>query len=1112
MEVSLGSDIGKDDILPYTDITIPLEDSIIFGHLSLEPGTQVYAKARVHNVVGLYSTVISDSVMISQPSKLVIHDGTSGIDRDVQNELNQLEGYWYYSGHCDVQKAEWSILDSTGAILQPFQLLPDTTGMFSNDELQLTNGFTYMNVIKITDGLNRTIEYSSDGVTVYIQPPTPGFVRDGQAEDINYQLANDLLSGNWDDFGDQTSADLTQLISHYEAAISNDVRFSSTRANVHSFVNTGLDTFVTFSSLNLTKKSVTYFITVRAYSVSGSYEEAYSNGIKVGYQAGIRGGAVTSTMFQHETERLSFSWSGFESDIGLRRFYVGIVSAGKSVTNESFPLEELSTFANNFDVFPLTDVNADTYFEAMDLTLLQGQSYHPVVVAIDDAGDCKAVTGGPVMVDTTPPLTSEAILLINGRVSSTFTYIDSSDTLCVEWRNITDPESGIKSFTVTVWEYQGCNGIGDDTQKVFLKSVIVSSETQVNFRDMNLASKQNYVVSIEALNHAGLSGFINEVYFRTDDSKPLEGTIKIGEDWLQKARYQSSKTTIRALVAIARSEESYTCPSQIQLLPKTEFNVGWYEESTCTDNCVTITNDFLRLKIGYNVAITTIDKGSISSDTITLRKGEYTAILNVASGSNTISSFFIGTSLQTVSTSLEPPIPNDFFSATNENDNATGNASNTTTSQNGTIGNVETPEIARNEEDIGVNGCGVSIIGEKQIKSRYWDGVFWCVDQNGRNKEWFRLDNDPTNSMNSLAIRLLGNESGTWDLDLLINGEKKAVLGGILLPQRARLYFQTATNNGYIYPKDPFDLFQSYVTITNVFIPTEEESMCQYGKGFFDQESDIQSVWLGISDNIDEAENIETFQNVKTFCQKCTDNCSIGCDEQCSFNSDFELFSFQISGLNLQEPVIEKSEDDVTVKNDTTYYVTAKVVNFAGDSIMSYSNGIMVDTTPPVCESVKCIDPAYSSDKETSFIGTNNRLGAYWSCGEDISELKEAAVSITSVDDGMTMYQEKSLGLETSADIELVNGTHFNDKGQYRFNLKITNVAGLSSMYFCDVKVLLTPPAIEKIELSTFFGAVTNNGSSVEWTEFNDRLGISWTNQDDDVQFYGNYYFLKNII
>ncbi|XP_021370398.1 uncharacterized protein LOC110461300 [Mizuhopecten yessoensis] len=1102
LEVSLSSDIGEEDILPYTDITTPLEGSIFFGHLSLEPGTQVYAKARVHNVVGLYSTVLSDSVMISQPAKLVIHDGIFGTDRDVQNELNKMDGKWYYSGYCDVQEAEWSILDSTGAILQPFQLLPDTTVMFYNDELQLINGITYMNVIRTTDGLNRTIEHSSDGITVNIQPPSPGFVRDGLEEDINYQLAHEHLSGNWDEFGDKTSTDLTQLISHYEAAISNDVRYESMRANVHPFVNTRLDTFITFSSLNLTKTSVTYFITVRAYSVSGSFEEAYSNGIKVGYQDGIRGGSVTSTMYQHETQRLSFSWSGFESDIGLRRFYVGIVSAGVSVTNESFPQEQLSTFANNFDVFPLTDVNADTFFEALDITLLHGQSYHPVVVAIDNAGACKAVTGESVLVDTTPPLTSEAILLINGRISSTFIYIDSSDTVCVEWKNITDSESDILSFIVTVWEYQGCNGNGDDSQKVLLKSVTVSSETQVNFRDMNLASKQNYVVSIETVNNAGLSGFTNQFYFRIDDSKPLEGTVKIGEDWFQKTTYQSSKKSIRALVAIARSEESFTCPSQIQLLPKKENNAGWFEESTCVDNCVHITNDLLRLKIGYNIAITTIDTGCISSDTITIRKGEYTATLNAAGGSNTISSFFIGTSLKTVSTSLEPPVPNDFFSASNENDNATSDASNTTMSQNGTVGNVDTPEIVRNEEDIGVDGCGVSIIGEKQIDSRYWDGVFWCVDKNGRNKEWFTLKNDPTDRINSLTIRLLGNESGTWDLDLLINGEQKAVLSGTLLPQRARLYFHTATNNGYVYPKNPFDPFRSYVTITDVSIPTEDESMCQYGKGFFDNESDIQSIWLGVSDNLDEADNIEPFKNVQTFCQKCTDNCSVGCDEQCSLNSDFELFSYQISDLNLQETVIDKSEDSVTVKNDTTYYVNAKVINFAGDESMSYSNGIMVDTTPPVCESVKCLDPAYSSTEETSFIGTDRRLGAYWSCGEDISELKEAIVSITSLDDGMIVYQEKSIGMNTSADIELFNGTNFKDKGQYRFNLKIINVAGLSSIYFCDVKVLLTPPAIDKIELSTFFGAVTDNASSVEWIEFNDRLGISWTNEDDDVEFY----------
>ncbi|XP_069118473.1 uncharacterized protein [Argopecten irradians] len=382
VEVSLGTDVGEEDILSYKDVGTS-QTYVIFTGLSLEPGSGVYAKARIRNSAGLYTTVISDVVRISQPARLVVHDGQADGDRDAQKDLNVLDGKWYYSGHCDVQEVEWSILDSTGAILQNHQLLSDTTGTFYNDELVLTNGITYTNVIKITDCLNRTTEKSSDGITVDIQPPAPGIVRDGMAEDINYQFANDQLSGNWNGFGDATSSDYSQRISHYEAAIGTDVRYTSMRVNVHYFVNTGANTSIIFHSLNLTEKSVTYYITVRAYSLSGSYEESFSNGVKVGYREGIRGGEVSSSSYQHYTDRLSFSWSEFESDIGLRKFYIGISSFAVPVVNESITLEQLVRIENNCDVYPLTDVNTDTFFLAENLTLHHGQRYIPVVVAVD---------------------------------------------------------------------------------------------------------------------------------------------------------------------------------------------------------------------------------------------------------------------------------------------------------------------------------------------------------------------------------------------------------------------------------------------------------------------------------------------------------------------------------------------------------------------------------------------------------------------------------------------------------------------------------------------------------------------------------------------------------
>ena len=74
-----------------------------------------------------------------------------------------------------------------------------------------------------------------------------------------------------------------QKVEHYEVAVGTDHRFSGTRNNIQPFTNVGLNVTWTFSHLTLVPRSVTYYVTVRAYSVSTAMVEVTSDGIKVGY-------------------------------------------------------------------------------------------------------------------------------------------------------------------------------------------------------------------------------------------------------------------------------------------------------------------------------------------------------------------------------------------------------------------------------------------------------------------------------------------------------------------------------------------------------------------------------------------------------------------------------------------------------------------------------------------------------------------------------------------------------------------------------------------------------------------------------------------------------------
>ena len=61
-----------------------------------------------------------------------------------------------------------------------------------------------------------------------------------------------------------------------------------------------------------------------------------------------------------------------------------------------------TNYSHLFDVHPLTSVNLDTSVIQGGLKLVQGETYHVLVIAVDESGGC-VETSGVITVDTTPP-------------------------------------------------------------------------------------------------------------------------------------------------------------------------------------------------------------------------------------------------------------------------------------------------------------------------------------------------------------------------------------------------------------------------------------------------------------------------------------------------------------------------------------------------------------------------------------------------------------------------------------------------------------------------------------------------------------------------------------
>ena len=315
---------------------------------------------------------------------------------------------------------------------------------FANDELLLTNRFTYYVRVEVKDAINRTARARSNGVTVMIDPPPPAPVRDGPiaGEDRDYQTSTEQLWINWDSFGDPDMPGLR--ITHYEVAVGDNPAVSTTRSNVQSFINVGLTNNATITDLRLVSKSIKYYATVRGYAENGAYVDSTSDGVRVGYHPGMTAGETETKQYSNSSSTLSASWTDFTSDVAIMSYHWGISSAPFIETNITFMCDDLFQLAKeHFDIQALQKVWRNTYVKSTDLKLSHDKQYYITAIGEDRAGQCIAAEPVSVLVDLTPP--KEGEIVISG-IAGNAQYISDPEKLDLLFEEFEDPESGISAF------------------------------------------------------------------------------------------------------------------------------------------------------------------------------------------------------------------------------------------------------------------------------------------------------------------------------------------------------------------------------------------------------------------------------------------------------------------------------------------------------------------------------------------------------------------------------------------------------------------------------------------------------------------------------------------
>ncbi|XP_070572595.1 uncharacterized protein [Ptychodera flava] len=459
-----------------------------------------------------------------------------------------------------------------------------------NDELSLSDGQTYYLVVRATNLLGYSTSLRSDGISIKLEPLLPGHVRDGDVTgfDINYQPSVTMLSANWDGFGFEglTPGDTRnreqQVISHYEVAAGTDRRYPTTRTDIHPFVDVGLNKSHTFTDLLLTPRSVTYYITVKAYSVSTAMVEQSSNGIQVGYGGkAVALGEITVPRYVSSTSKMTISWTGFEFTMPVMFYQWGLGTQEHNLNtltcsqlqnfNQDVTVKGNPEYSHLFDKHELTNLKKDTMVIADKLDLEDGHTYKVVVMATDEAAECSLTTAS-VTVDTTPP--EEGVLQIGAFLNTGLMYTDKTDELPVSWHGYHDDVSGIKHYDIALYEGSSCQD-GSDVNQVQDFIQVFANDTDYTLLDLELKVDVPYYVHLKVTNNADLSVTTVSPPVLVDLMDPVSGSVKDGDNYKTDRMYQSSTSSMQGVFIHLPNPDVEACPRRAFLTGEEPSGSDW---------------------------------------------------------------------------------------------------------------------------------------------------------------------------------------------------------------------------------------------------------------------------------------------------------------------------------------------------------------------------------------------------------------------------------------------------------------------------------------------------------------------------------------------------------
>ena len=1028
--------------------------------LELANGGKYYIRVQIVNLLGLATVACTDGVTIDTtppvPRDFTVGKDGTGFVPSVRRISGKFEPFLDIES--PIVRYEWKLIDEdTGNDVLPFKRIPLTQKSPLLDGLSLTPGKKYTAVLKGTNaaGLSATVKVS-------------GIIPDDTIPTCNGP-PRDVIS-----FGDVTDKDFVRQLSNLTCMFScydGESGVHSVRAavgtypggeNIHPFVDVGTlvtrisddskTTWVAFVNVNVTSL-VRYYVTIKVRNNAGLFKTISSDGILLD----TTGPTVLPSYIRdgHHGIDKKFS-SGFDvypahwenafadAESGIAEYFVGLGTSPGSDDTSAFQSNGLSPRA----------LISSTALES-------GVTYYVTVIACNGVRMCVNSSSNGAMVDFIPPHPGSVtaghvgppleVTWINKAAWARWQWcpadrakLQVTDDTC-ENLSFYDKHSGIKHFGLSVLSY--------DTAELL---VPVKTVGRVVVSGLHVVMPNGvFSVVVEAEDRAGVRSNAISESFIIDATPPQVVKLHHGNE-SQPIRYTSTQNHVFSAY--------FEMTEDVSVIARYSLGVSTYPEGDDVIPFVSIQPDVVAnvIRVNWN-----------STTTTTLVNGRKYYI--TVKGANSAGLFIVATSLPLVFDNEAPLVAHVL------------DGWGTQDAQYHSF-----PSIYR------MHWRGVTdVSGTEEIK------VCLSSTQDHKHCDIHPLVKI-SNTLTSYSFTNINLQSGTHCYALLQLKDKAGNLGnhwtnGVLVdtspPTRGRvtdgpvgrdivfqretnilyaswsgfsenetsihhyeLAFGTSQNESDIQPFTDVGLVTSSAS-SNLLVSELKNGLTYYARvigfnilGVPSEIATSDGVLIdstpptfstAVSDGVDFHRDFDYTNHVTSLSAswKCEDTDS-------GLTRAFVGFGTQpgiqdVAGYQVVLPYqTSYTLTNLTLSQGFRYFATAKCVNRVGLQNSMSSDGITIDTTPPLLGYVNDGESAY---QDAGFIGLGSHVTVNWKFTDPESHVAGYIVSIHEIANGVRVYGPSEIPRNKRSAKITLRGDELKHGQRYAFSVTAQNGAALNT-------------------------------------------------------------------